>query len=158
MCLMFLYHFSSPAADCMVSWLVSVGVGPSQAPHYSQLLQQEQVGQAALPLLSLQQLQQLGVAAMGPRALIFAAAQEGEIPCCSKSTCWMPRSVWEFGLEVCVVAIGIIGILFLSYFHRHTVPIFCRLLFSKKKKYPVLHTRHAMYGISFIFQWRHMLI
>lgn len=59
-------------------WMASVGISPSRINNYTQLLVQEEIDQKVIEILTLEQLEKLGIP-MGPRSLIFNAAQSGEL-------------------------------------------------------------------------------
>lgn len=61
----------------MVTWLTSIGLQSSKIADYSELFRQEEVDQRSLELMSLEQLEALGLGPLGPRILVYNAAQEG---------------------------------------------------------------------------------
>ena len=61
----------------MFVWMASVGISPSRISNFTQLLVQDEIDQEVLEILTLEQLEKLGIP-MGPRSLIFNAAQSGE--------------------------------------------------------------------------------
>jgi hypothetical protein len=74
----------------MMTWLLSIGISPSKVDNYTRMFMSEEVNSRALEGMTMEQLEAMGVHAMGPRALIFNAAQSGmciyNIVCSSEIT------------------------------------------------------------------------
>ncbi len=62
----------------MISWLESIGLPAHKAQELTQIFAKEEVEERSLEELTLEQLEMLGVAPMGPRMLIFNEARKGE--------------------------------------------------------------------------------
>ena len=63
--------------DCMMEWLLSLGIGENLATSYHRTFSEELVDQVSLKLMCQDDLKALGVAALGHRVLIHCAATTG---------------------------------------------------------------------------------
>ena len=61
----------------MSEWLWTIGLHPTKVTEFSQLFLAEEVDQRSLEMMTLEQLQTMGVGPAGPRTLAFNAAQRG---------------------------------------------------------------------------------
>lgn len=66
-----------PHADCMLEWLLSLGISEPNAMVYHSTFTQEMIDQVSLKLLNLDNLSAIGISAMGHRVLIQCAAISG---------------------------------------------------------------------------------
>ncbi len=63
----------------METWLVSIGISPSKADNYTRLFMQEEIEERSLESMTMEQLEAAGIRALGPRSVIFNAAQTGQL-------------------------------------------------------------------------------
>lgn len=63
-------HAHTDSSDCMLQWLLSIGIDQSSAEAYAVYLREERVDDRVLDNLTLEQLSQIGISRLGHRMLI----------------------------------------------------------------------------------------
>ena len=71
-----LMHLGSSPSNCMTQWLSSLGLGAENVSSYASIFHGEGVTEQALRLLTLQDLQLIGIETFGHRALIHNSLQQ----------------------------------------------------------------------------------